>query len=56
MSRLSLLTSSFLFVVGGGGVEGGALGCPHIQFVFSVNVTMNYKIVAVITAEMTLNL
>ena len=26
----------------------GALGCPHAQFVFSLNVAINYKIVAVI--------
>ena len=40
----------------GGEVEGGALGYPHIKFVFSLNVAIDYKIVAVITAEMTLNL
>ena len=28
----------------------GALDCPQCSFVFSVNVTINYKIVAVVIA------
>ena len=58
MRYLSPLTFSICRGEGGGegGRRGGALGYPHIKFVFSVNVAMNYKIVAVITAEMTLNL
>ena len=57
MRYLSPLTFSICRWEGGGEVEGGgALGYPHIKFVFSVNVAINYKIVAVITAEMTLNL
>ena len=57
MRYLSPLTFSICRGEGGeGGRRGGALGYPHIKFVFSVNVAMNNKIVAVITAEMTLNL
>ena len=41
---------------GGGGSKGGALGCPHKQFASSVNVAINYKILAVITAEMKVDL
>ena len=51
---LSLLTFSSSRGVGGEGR--GALDCPHMYFVSSVNVTINYISLAVIIAEMTFKL